>query len=94
MRKTTAPQHPEKVFKDFLTAYFKEELQQERQYGIEQGIEQGVHQTVQKMLVSFSKKKPNLPIEVIAETFELDVALVKKILKNFHIEGNDCITKE
>jgi hypothetical protein len=62
MRKTTAPQHPEKVFKDFLTAYFKEELQQERQYGIEKGIEkgieQGVHQTVQKMLVSFSKKKP------------------------------------
>ena len=28
MRKTTAPQHPEKVFKDFLTAYFKEELKQ------------------------------------------------------------------
>ena len=110
MRKTTAPQHPEKVFKDFLTAYFKEELQQERQYGIEQGIEKGiekgikqgieqgiekgVHQTVQKMLISFSKKNPNLPIEVIAETFELDVVLVKKILKNFHIEGNDGTTKE
>ena len=46
------------------------------------------------MLVSFSKKKPNLPIEVIAETFELDVALVKKILKNFHIEGNYGISKE
>ncbi len=53
-----------------------------------------MHQTVQKMLISFSKKNPNLPIEVIAETFELDVVLVKKILKNLHIEGNDGITKE
>jgi len=31
-------------------------------------------------LVSFSKKNPHLPIDVLAETFELDVAYVKKIL--------------
>ncbi len=98
MRKSTAPKHPEKVFKDFVIAYLKEELQQETQSGINQGFkqgfeigfkqgfkqgfeigfEQGVHQTVQKMLVSFSKKNPHLPIDVLAETFELDVAYVKK----------------